>query len=72
MLVVFTIDRFELNGYPSQDENFVIPLVMSMFLSILKLVFKNRTMNFGMPAFQFPSWGESINVEGHLAEALQL
>ena len=38
LLVVWTMDDFELTGYPSPDDHLVIPRVLSTFLPVLKLV----------------------------------
>ena len=48
LLVEWTMDDFELTGYPSADGHGVIPMVLSIFPPFLKLVWQNRVVNHGM------------------------
>ena len=44
LLVVWTMDDFELAGYPPPEKHLVIPMVLSTFPPLLKLVWQNRTL----------------------------
>ena len=72
LLVVWTMDDFELIWYPSPDSHLVIPLVLSMFPPLLKLVWQNRVINHGIDDYEFPTWMEIFHIEVHLDEAWQL
>ena len=69
LLVVWTMDDFELTGYPSPEEHLVIPMVLSTFPPLLKLVWQNRILNLGMDDHEFPTWEEIFHTEVHLDEA---
>ena len=61
------MDDFELT-----DSRLAIPLVLSMFPSLLKQVWQNRVINHGMDDYEFPTWEEIFHIEVHLDEAWQL
>ena len=44
LVVVWTMDDFELTGYPLPEEQLVIPMVLSTFPPLLKLVWQNRVV----------------------------
>ena len=48
LVVVWTMDDFELTGYPPPEDQLVIPMVLSTFPPLLKLVWQNRVLNLGM------------------------
>ena len=72
LLVVWTMDDFELTGYPSQDSHLVTPLVLSMFPPFLKLVWQNRVIHHEIDDHEFPAWEEIFHIQVHLDEAWQL
>ena len=72
LLVVWTMDDFELTGYPSQDSHLVNPLVLSIHPPFLKLVWQNRVINHGIDDSEFPEWEEIDHTQIHLGEAWKL
>ena len=71
LLVVWTMDDFEVTGYPPPEEQLVIPMVLLTFPPLLKLVWQNRVLNLGMDD-TFPDWSEVFHTQVHLDEAWQL
>ena len=71
LVVVWTMDDFELTGYPLPEEQLVIPMVLSTFPPLLKLVWQNKVLNEGMDD-SFPDWDEIFHTQVHLEEAWQL
>ena len=69
LLVVWTMDDFELTGYPPPEDYLVIPMVLSTFPPLLKLVWQNRILNLGMDNHEFPTWEEIFHTQVHLDEA---
>ena len=64
------MDDFELTGYPPPEDQSVIPMVLSTFPPLLKLVWQNRVLNLGMDD-SFPDWNEIFHTQVHLEEAWQ-
>ena len=71
LVIVWTMDDFELTGYPPPEDQLVIPMVLSTFPPLLKLVWQNRVLNLGMDD-TFPDWKEIFHTQVHLEEAWQL
>ena len=65
------MDDFELTGYPPPEDQLVIPMVLTTFPPLLKLVWQNRVLKLGMDD-SFPDWNEIFHTQVHLEEAWQL
>ena len=69
LLVVWTMDDFELTGYPSPEDHLVIPLVLLTFPPLLKLMWQNWIINLVMDDHEFPTLEDTFHTEVHLDEA---
>ena len=71
-MVVWTMNEFDLLGYPSLSKGQITPYVLSASPMLLKLVWQARCVNRGLETSQFPTWQEIFSQRVTLVEAWQL